>query len=169
MTEKRHKSAISKFTDFCLWLFTEEHIRETIMEDLEDGYFGNRERRGPILAGMIWLGKLLIIMMTFGLKSAFWRGVMFRNYLKITLRNFKRNRGFSVINISGLVFGFTLFLLIQIQFDSPRLIVICNLLLLYRIFQHPGVLFPYIQGNGQFLFNCFQQIIQCIILYWFIP
>jgi putative ABC transport system permease protein len=82
------------------------------MEDLEDEYFCNKDRRGPILSGMIWLCKLLIIIMTFGLKSAFWRGVMLRNYLKVTLRNFKRNRGFSVINISGLVFGFTLFILI---------------------------------------------------------
>jgi len=41
-------------------------------------------------------------------------GIMFGNYLKIALRNIKRHKGFSIINISGLAIGLTTFILISL-------------------------------------------------------
>jgi len=101
------KSGLSKLTRFFLGLIADEHMRETIMEDMEDSYAYNQERKGPFLSGMIWLFKLLLIMMTFVLKSIIWRTIMFKNYMKITLRNMRRHKGYSFINIAGLVLGFT--------------------------------------------------------------
>jgi len=49
---------------------------------------------------------------------------MFYNYLKIALRNIKRHKGYSLINISGLAVGITCFVLImlyvkyELSFDS---------------------------------------------------
>jgi len=42
----------------------------------------------------------------------YWSAAMFRNYLKIALRNMKRHKTFSIINISGLIVGLTCFILI---------------------------------------------------------
>jgi len=39
---------------------------------------------------------------------------MFRNYLKIALRNLRRNKAYSVINITGLATGIACSLLIYI-------------------------------------------------------
>ncbi|MDH5385001.1 MAG: ABC transporter permease [Candidatus Aminicenantes bacterium] len=39
---------------------------------------------------------------------------MFKNYMKITLRNIRRHKGYSFINVAGLVLGFTIVLLITI-------------------------------------------------------
>jgi len=108
------KSGLSKLTRFFLGLIADEHMRETIMEDMEDSYAYNEERKGPFLSGMIWLFKLLLIMMTFVLKSIIWRTIMFKNYMKITLRNIRRHKGYSFINIAGLVLGFTVVILITI-------------------------------------------------------
>ncbi len=108
------RSGLSKLTHFFLSLIADEHMRETIMEDMEDRFACNEERKGPFRARMTWLFKLLLIMMTFVLKSLLWRTIMFKNYMKITLRNMRRHKGYSFINIAGLVLGFTVVHLITI-------------------------------------------------------
>ena len=108
------RSGLSKLTRFLLGLIADEHMRETILEDMEESFASNKKRKGPFLSGMIWLFKLLLIMMTFVLKSIIWRTTMFKNYMKITLRNMRRHKGYSFINIAGLVLGFTVVLLITI-------------------------------------------------------
>ena len=42
---------------------------------------------------------------------------MLKNYLKITLRNIKRHKTFSIINITGLVTGMTFFILIMLYVE----------------------------------------------------
>lgn len=42
------------------------------------------------------------------------RGTVFRNYLKVTWRNFKKHKGFYAINISGLTIGLICFILISL-------------------------------------------------------
>ncbi|MEE8603917.1 MAG: ABC transporter permease, partial [Candidatus Aminicenantaceae bacterium] len=44
----------------------------------------------------------------------YWRTVMFKNYLKIALRNFQRHKGYSFINIAGFAIGMAVCLLILI-------------------------------------------------------
>jgi putative ABC transport system permease protein len=46
------------------------------------------------------------------LNSIYWSLVMFKNYLKITFRNLKRHKGYSLINIAGLSVGMACFILI---------------------------------------------------------
>jgi hypothetical protein len=111
---KYPRSGLSKLTHFILGLIADEHMRETIVEDMEESFAFNKERKGPFLCGIIWLCKLFLIMMTFVLKSLLWRTIMFKNYMRITLRNMRRHKGYSIINIAGLVLGFTVVLLITI-------------------------------------------------------
>ena len=56
--------------------------------------------------------------------SLYWRIAMFKNYLMITLRNIRSQKGYSFINIVGLSIGIAIFLLIssyvknELSFDS---------------------------------------------------
>lgn len=98
-------SVLSKLTYICLCLITDEHIRETILEDLEERYVWDRENKDSFRAGLSRLLALLVILATFTLKSIIWRSAMLKNYFRTALRNIKRKPGFSFINISGFALG----------------------------------------------------------------
>jgi len=51
--------------------------------------------------------------------STLWRLIMFKNYLKITLRHIRRHKGYSFINIAGLAIGMTccILILLYIQYE----------------------------------------------------
>jgi len=111
------RSVLSKLTHLFLSLFTDEVMRETILEDMEYRYACNKENKSPFFSGLIWICKLILILHTFALKSIIWRTVMFKNYMKVTLRNIKKNRGYSFINIAGLAVGIacTIIILLWVQ------------------------------------------------------
>ena len=44
--------------------------------------------------------------------QVYWRTIMLKNYLKITLRNFKRHKGYTFINFAGLTIGLAVTLII---------------------------------------------------------
>jgi ABC-type antimicrobial peptide transport system permease subunit len=111
---KARKPGSARFTRYLLQPFTDEEMRETIIEDLEDRYLWNRENKGPLAAKIIWGFKLIIILISFTIHSISWRIIMFRNYFKITLRNIKKHKGFSLINVAGLTLGLTFSILIMI-------------------------------------------------------
>jgi hypothetical protein len=46
------------------------------------------------------------------LDNIYWRSTMLINYLKIALRNFRRHKGYSVINMAGFAIGMACCLLI---------------------------------------------------------
>jgi putative ABC transport system permease protein len=48
----------------------------------------------------------------------YWRLVMFKNFIKITLRNIRRHKGYSFINISGLAVGMACFILIALYIQK---------------------------------------------------
>ena len=111
------RSVLSKLTRLFLSLFTDEVMRETILEDMEYRYACNKEKKSPFFSRIIWICKLILIMQTFALKSIIWRTVMFKNYMKVTFRNIKKNRGYSFINIAGLAVGIacTIIILLWVQ------------------------------------------------------
>jgi len=105
-------SLVIRFTRFCLGLLADEHMRETILEDIEEKFEWKREKRGWIFSGTSWAFSLIIIFITFALKSINWRAIMVINYVKTTTRNIKRHKGYSFINVAGLAVGMACFLLI---------------------------------------------------------
>ena len=64
-------------------------------------YWGKRRRRHQLLNELTW------------------RGAMLTNYFKIALRNFKKQKGYALINIAGLAVGLACFMLISlfVQFE----------------------------------------------------
>lgn len=68
------------------------------------------KRRGKI---WYWL-RVLESIPGFVTDKIYWRSIMFKNYLKIALRNFQRHKGYSFINIAGFAIGMAVCLLILI-------------------------------------------------------
>ncbi len=60
-----------------------------------------------------WL-QILSSFPSFVLNSIYWGFVMFHNYFKVSLRNIRRHKGFSFINIAGLALGVACCLLISL-------------------------------------------------------
>ena len=80
--------------------------------------------RGRGVARLWFLGQLVRSLPTLLFNSLYWSFQMFKNYLKITLRNLKKNKIYSFINIAGLASGFLCCLVIacfvfkELSFDK---------------------------------------------------
>ncbi|MBN1273211.1 MAG: ABC transporter permease [Candidatus Aminicenantes bacterium] len=109
--------------------------------DLEEAYADLMEKSGPFRA-KVWLW-FQLLKLCFGIlrTNIVWGFIMLKNYLKITIRNIKRHKSFSFINMAGLVVGMTCFLLIlvyvyyELSYDSMHE----KADQIYRVaFKHPG-------------------------------
>jgi putative ABC transport system permease protein len=60
-----------------------------------------------------WL-QVLIYLPSFFKTLTFWSLVMFKNYLRVALRNLRKNKGYAVINIAGLAAGLAVCILIML-------------------------------------------------------
>lgn len=99
------------------WLFnhiarSEEH--QTVSGDLEEMYIDFVQEKGSLKAFLWYGGQILCACPAFFSNSFYWRIYMFFNYLKITIRNIRKHKAFSFINISGLAIGIACCLLIMI-------------------------------------------------------
>jgi len=84
----------------------------SIAGDLEEEYQTIAGERGIVAAWFWYLWQILILIPTFILSSFYWSREMIKNYLMIALRNIRRHKIFSFINIAGLAVGMACFLLI---------------------------------------------------------
>ncbi len=73
--------------------------------DIEEEYIDIREDRGRLFAGFWYRFQVLISLPLVIKYYIYWSITMFKNYMKITIRNIKRQKGFSFINIAGLAVG----------------------------------------------------------------
>ena len=94
-------------------LFSQDYYLER-SGDLEETYAELVEESGPFRA-KVWLW-FQILKLCFGVfrMNIVWRFIMFKNYLKITLRNIRKNVIYSFMNISGLSIGLACSLLIML-------------------------------------------------------
>ncbi len=85
-----------------------------ILGDFQEEYNEVADSQG-IFRALLWFWLLVIISFPSFIKnSLYWSWIMFRNYLKVALRNFKRHKGYSFINIADLAIGMTCSILIAI-------------------------------------------------------
>ncbi len=82
-----------------------------ITRDFEIEYENIADTSGRF-KGFFWLiGSTLMASFYYFLMTTKWRTVMFRNYIKIAIRQLRKHKGFSIINVSGLALGMTACLL----------------------------------------------------------
>ncbi|MCJ7680311.1 MAG: ABC transporter permease, partial [Candidatus Aminicenantes bacterium] len=107
----------------------------SIFEDLEDGYSVRYQNSGRLSAD-VWSWKE-----TFGaffkehLFNFRWSFIMIKNYLTVALRNIRKHKGYSLINISGLAIGITvcLFILFWVKDELSYDRFNTNLEQIYRV------------------------------------
>ena len=82
--------------------------------DLEEGFWIKTKKDGLTKAKLwYWLQTILAIPVC--IKNSFtWGGIMFKNYIKIALRNIKKYKAYSTINILGLAIGMACCILILV-------------------------------------------------------
>ncbi len=80
--------------------------------DFDEVYNAIYKERGKRKADLWYCSQLVQSLPKILFNSFYWSLVMFKNYLKVTLRNLKKHKGYSLINVAGLSVGMACFVLI---------------------------------------------------------
>ena len=121
-------------------------LKKMVIFSIHEGYSGDIEeeydeavkhegRRKAIL--WIWYHAMIAIPEVCQ-SYIIWEGTMFKNYLKIALRNIKKHKGNSLINISSFAIGLSCCILIllyikyepklsDVKFDKKFCMFLCNI------------------------------------------
>ncbi|MBD2755206.1 ABC transporter permease [Spirosoma validum] len=133
-----------RFADRLLRLFCAPHLREEVLGDLHERYVLRVARLGVTKAQRrYWLDVLAYVRPSIIRRkpseySQPTNTDMLRNYLKITFRTLTRNKLYTTLNVAGLTFGVTCFLLIglylfdELTFDQQH----SRSSRIYRAIQH---------------------------------
>jgi len=103
MSEQHYKSF-----NLGVWLLSRMLSRRKnygLFGDIEELYNLQLEEKGRFKANLWFWLQILRTIPAYFRDSIYWNAVMFNNYLKITIRNFKRQKAYSLINIIGLAVG----------------------------------------------------------------
>lgn len=106
-----------KIPKFGLWLIRTLSIQGeefSLIGDFEEEYNDILFRRGKISAEYWYWKQIFISIIPRIINKIKWSIVMFKNYIKTSFRNIKRQKGFSFINIAGLAVGITCCILIML-------------------------------------------------------
>jgi putative ABC transport system permease protein len=111
---KRTSPAVPQLAERILtFLYSQDYYLER-SGDLEEAYAELGEECGSFQAKVwLWFQILKLCFGVFRMNIA-WRFIMFKNYIKITLRNIRKNVIHSFINISGLSIGLACSLIIML-------------------------------------------------------
>jgi len=87
-------------------------IQESALQDFNEQSAQIRKRRGTLVSAL-WSGVQILSLLPSAAKDSFyWSAAMLKNYVTIALRNIRRHKGYSFINIAGLAIGMACALLI---------------------------------------------------------
>ncbi len=122
MTKKNLKTP--RVAEWILKRIANRRESEVIRADLEEEYKEAAEEKG-IGRARLWYWTLVLVSTPSFIKNHIhWSVQMFKNYLKIALRNIKRHKGYSFINISGLAIAFAaaflIFLFVSFELSYDR-------------------------------------------------
>jgi len=105
---------LPKIIVFCLYVLNKNKNYENVIGDFEEYYNEKLKRSGYISAYFWCLRQTILSIPKFFKTTTYWSFEMFKNYLIITLRNIKRNKSYSFINVFGLAIGIASCLLIML-------------------------------------------------------
>jgi putative ABC transport system permease protein len=108
----KNKSAPPRIVQWLMLKFIPPEERIYLQQAMLEVYNSLCTTKGRGVAGLWFLGQLMRSLPALLLNSLYWSFLMFKNYLKITLRNLKKNKIYSFINISGLAIGIACCILI---------------------------------------------------------
>lgn len=95
-------------------LIARSEEQRTISGDLDEQFADLVEERGRLKAFLWYGGQILSACPLLVINSLYWRVFMLINYLKITIRNIRRHKAYSFINIAGLAIGIASCMLIML-------------------------------------------------------
>ena len=106
-----------RFAKFLLRILSSHEKDEAFQGDIEELFHDRTESQGLWRSKRWYWWEIVKSIPKFFRESIRWRMAMFGNYFKIALRNIKRQKGYSFINIAGLAVGIacTIFILIWVQ------------------------------------------------------
>ncbi len=92
---------------------------QTPLGDFEEFYNDISGEKGVFRAWLWYWGQIINLMPRKLINTIYWSVVMLKNYIKITLRNLLRHKGYSSINILGLATGIvcSIFILLYVLFE----------------------------------------------------
>jgi len=88
------------------------HIGAEGLGDYEELYHFKAEAKGAFKAKSWYCFQILIALSSFFAEKAKWNIIMLKNYLKIAIRHFQKQKVYSLINLSGLAVGMACCILI---------------------------------------------------------
>jgi len=96
---------IKKLPKIAVWLLkiiANKNNNSAIIGDLEEEYYQKIKSQGTLHA-LFWYWSLILVSLpSFLTDMIYWRTAMFKNYLKVAIRNIFKNRLHSFINVFGL-------------------------------------------------------------------
>jgi putative ABC transport system permease protein len=95
-----------------LKLLIDNYEHDSLIGDFDEMYYFHLKNRRKFSAVLWYWKQIFRAFPTFILNTIKWSIIMFKNHFKITLRHFKKQKGYSLINISGLAIGLTCCILI---------------------------------------------------------
>lgn len=100
------------------------HETEALLGDFEEIYKDLFIRKGRVRAWLGYWAQILLLLPPFLRDSIYWSKEMIKNYLKVALRNIRKSKVYSSVNILGLAVGmaccFLLLLYIQHEMSYDR-------------------------------------------------
>ena len=109
-----------KLAEFLLRRILPDGSWDTPIGDFEEFYSSLAQKRGVFRANLWYWSQVVKLIPAKILNSMYWSVHMFKNYMKVALRNITRHKGFSFINIAGLAVGMACCILIFLWVEDER-------------------------------------------------
>ncbi len=113
-----------KLAQCLLKYISNDDTANTSLGDFEEVYYSIKDTRGIVIAhGWYWL-QLFLSFKSFFSGSIFWSLIMYKSYIKTSLRNIKKQKIYSMINITGFAVGIAccmliyLFVMFELSYDK---------------------------------------------------
>jgi putative ABC transport system permease protein len=103
-----------RFFSVLFELVVRSEEKRTVAGDLDELFSDIIQSRGRLRAAFWYALQILSAFPSFVFNSLYWRMFMFLNYMKITLRNIRKHKAYSLINIAGLAIGIACTILIML-------------------------------------------------------